>query len=356
MYKEIHFPEGINTIFRQYNPYDAFDDNYPIDIVSGEFLFDNIGPILAPKNFSKTKCYKNIAYKAREYTYIPTFNVSSFDYSQINDKGNLFPGSAFFSNQFIVFEGNPPVEIGNVNTEKAKIYYEYQYEESYKNNMIKQIPHCTWIPYGDVPVQVRVLKDGAWMAGETLTLANTQMNYLGGGLYEGIIHQEPRERYNYLITDGTYKDSVNMTLTSPVFFWGDNSGNVLTYSGETLSELITDNTNGWYYDAELGGYRNNVISDKQTTTMTITVPTTDIEVIYGMSSEEGYDFGSILDSSGKALYSSKGKEGDNIKINLTSPDGIFVFKYEKDTSGSKDKDAFWVKSITYTQLPPYPEN
>ena len=90
--------------------------------------------------------------------------------------------------------------------------------------------------------------------------------------------------------------------------------------------------------------------------MTITVPTTDIELVYGMSSEEGYDFGSILDSSGKALYSSKGKEGDNIKINLISPDGIFVFKYEKDTSGSKDKDAFWVKSITYTMLPPYPEN
>ena len=350
MYTNIQFPEGTVTKQLVLCPLDLYNDDDPVNFATAGFPCYQSKVIVPQKNFEQVYYYGDFIGDARGRNYIPVYGLGYTNYSA-GGGGNIDK-----ENFILVFSGNINKNIDGIN-KKVTIYYPSEYVESYNRYIFKrEACGCIGVPYGDVPVRVRVLKDGAWMAGEILTLANTQMNYLGGGLYESIIHQEPRERYNYLITDGTYKSSISLTSASHTIFFGNNGNNVTTYSGETLSEIITDNPNGWYYDAELGGYRNNVIPDKESTTITITLPVTDINILYGMSSEQNYDYGTILDSSGGTLYSSKNIGGDNISISVSSPDGVFIFKYQKDTSNAQGKDAFWIKSISYSQLPPYPEN
>ena len=90
--------------------------------------------------------------------------------------------------------------------------------------------------------------------------------------------------------------------------------------------------------------------------MKIEVPTNEITITYGQESESGYDFCIVYDGNMNKITDFKGFKADNLQMTLTSPTNSFIFEYKKDGSGDQGKDAFWIKSLEYVSLPPYPEN
>lgn len=361
MYRNIEFPEGTKYQILQYCPYDNFTDDYEISIEFQNrwskriYGLPNIC-ILPQKNFSKVIEYDINGYNFVPYNYNPVFDLSGYHIIQI-------PSTMFYSidiQTHLVFDGNLSESLRpeqNASSKLEVVYYNNEFRDTLYPNLANAFPNAQIIPYGDVNVSLKVLRNGEWMSGEQLYFNNRQMEYRGKGVYETTVHQLPRERFNYVISDGVYKTSYNLGGATQINF-GDNSNLTTTYVGNEINEIITDNQNGWYYSITLGGFRNNDIkgTSNGSTTMTIIVPSNSIDIVYGQSSEKNYDFLSILDSKNVTLFSSKGLEGDNFNATVSSDDGIFIFKYSKDGSGDKGEDACWIKSISFSSLPPLPED
>lgn len=356
MYNVINFPEGTNYRITQYNPYDIFSDDYPITHFTTQFPFDdyaNFSIITEQKNLSQCMEYDIDIAQKDGYCYQPTLDLTNISTSSAKFRFSSVGYGVF------VFDGNPNVNAKTVISDKIEglAYYNYnqpQLTEFLKKN-IKTIP---LIPYGDVDVSVRILRNGEWMDGQPANFNHTPMTYIGGGVYTATIHQEPRERYNYVVDDGEYGASVELTTNSFTVLFGDNGSAVSIFTGENMDEIIADNSSGWYYDETIDGFRNNNIKGvaNGTTTLKISVPSSEISLTYGQDSESNYDYCVIKNSNGDRIADLKGVKTDSQTITLNSSDGVFIFTYGKDGSGDNGKDAFWIKQIMYNEFPPYPEN
>lgn len=346
----ITFPEGTKITMLQYNQYDTVDDDYPINSLRGfTTLNDGKYGILPPKNFTKVSKIEDGLEHAISDLYLPKLGMT---YTGTHDFGNDQ------SQYIMVFETIPSAQTSTPFDNKPKYAAYVNYEEKNKKGyLVTYIPDTPLVYYGDIPINVRVLKNGEWLNGQPLNFNHQPMEYKGGGLYNIMVHQEPRERFNYVIDDGEFAKSVDLISDEFTVLFGDNSTLQTIITGEDINDVVTSNPNGWYYNATFGGFTNNDINDNQTTSMTITLPAnTEIDFIVGQNSEERYDFCTIYDSKGNTLVSLKGINGDNKQYTLKTTDGIYKFTYKKDSSTSTGKDAFWIKSISYNFLPPYPEN
>lgn len=358
MIQNITFPEGVEVYYSQSLPIDYYSSDFEHQVLDFDFNSTSSTAknsqkdiIFKPFNSSKLVTLENYnncsTPKNRYYGYLPTINTQNLEKISSLNYGYEF-----------VYEGNPSLlTIDNVlngnPTYGNIVWYPIEYDYTKIKNAL---PTLTYVPYGVVPVRLRVLKDGAWMDGtETIEYNHTPMTYIGGGLYGLDVTVTPRERYMFPIKIGENKMSKIITEIEEIIYVGDNSGAITTLEGDAILELATSN-DGWYYDAELGGVRNNAISDSQSTTMTITSPSPTITLRYGQSSEKNYDFCTVYDGNGNALLSLKGVETTDTTAELTSATSTFTFTYKKDSSGAYGKDAFWIKSITYTDLPDYPTN
>lgn len=354
MYKNIEFPEGTKYKMLQYCPYDIFSDDYPIPY--GYFIWGtkNANDCIIPHKNYLCETFNNFGMHCGEYYYLPTLNVcrvtslnsSSFAPSVLN---------------MLVFDGeytgsNPQAQNSNA-TCVSEIYYNYYYKDTLFPMVKSLYPNVEKIiPYGGVIASLRVLREGEWMNGQTLYFNGQEMEYIGKGEYQISFHQEPRGRYNYVVSDGVNEDAYILGTTKELYF-GGNAG-IVSYVGNDINEIITDNPKGWYYDETLGGIRNNSIKGMANgeTKMTINVPTDTIEIVFGQNSEANYDYLTILSSTNIVLLNTKGLQGNSITKTVSSDDGVFIFKYSKDGSGDTGEDACWIKSITYKSLPPYPED
>lgn len=215
-------------------------------------------------------------------------------------------------------------------------------------------------PYGEVPLRIRVLKDGAWLSGEDIIYEipyfSEPMEYLGGGVYGYTVNIAPRDIHRYFIVVDDKRYALNASDKEEILYIGDNSDLQTQLSGTYILDYATSNPNNWSYDATVGGVRSNDINDSQNTYMTLTLPVNEIKLQYGQRSEENYDYCTIYDGNGNTLISLKGSKTLDTTITLTSPDKVFKFEYKKDGSGTYDEDAFWIKSISWESLPPYPNN
>jgi hypothetical protein len=353
---KINFPEGTKINVSQPFGFDSFDG----EIYMNNLLFyssymgydDMRTPVYKPLNTENVHEIHDLLYSTISTTYFPPLNIMNCSHIRV---GNL-NGATTGVGAILVLDGGSyklnSFDLSNVDI----IYYNYNYTW---DKLKALTPASTQlIPYGDIPVKVRCLKDGEWLDGsETIEYADIPMEYLGGGLYGMNMPVRAYDRYQFPIRVGEYVTSVVVSDAETVIRFGDNTSSTFVFSGQEVYELITENYNGWYYDSDVDGIRNNVIGDNRTTRMTISVPSDEIEIVYGQSSEKNYDYCIVYDGvTNNKIKEYKGVEGDNITDKLTSSSGIFIFEYKKDGSGANGKDAFWLKSLTYSQLPPYPDN
>ena len=348
-----NFPEGVDYGLGQFNPFDEYPRDYPYFTLNLNFPTSN--RIIPQYNFSELRNISDFGRLSTPYTYFPTIDVT---YVQTWEEwlSTVVSGGDSALNKFydIVTIGRPTHNNGTGKTNICNLWYDYETNPD-KFYLDKICNFDYVIPYGTVPVKVRVLRDGQWMNGQPLNYNHILMTYVGHGLYEAVVEQEPRTRFNYAVDDGQYGASVNLTTDETVLYFGDNNSMVQTYEGEAINDLVIQN-DGWEYNSEVNGFANNTIAHSETTSLTIQVPSSDITIVYGQDSEERYDYATVYNSSGIQILDFKAKKGDDFTQNLSSADGIFKFTYKKDGSGSSGKDKFWIKSITFTELPPYPEN
>lgn len=353
MYKNINFPDGTKTESIQYFWLDAYDKDYEykgyveLKIFRG-YSNGTVMGVYRDFDFSKVTELDSYGSTVLTNAYYPTINLTScqkFNLSAPNGK--------------IVFEGSlenlQEVKITGVINENAVFYYPSGEPTNVLQNTFTT---SKFIPYGDVPVKLRVLKDGAWMDGsESILYDGEEMNYKGGGLYEITKTVLPRKRFNFPITIGEYFfKSPDVSDGESIIYLGDNSGNVHTIEGADILNYATDNSNGWFYDETNNGITNNDIGNNQSTTLTLSIPSLTIDIVYGQSSEKNYDYMTVLDADGKILFTAKGVEGTDKTATINNTSNTYVFKYSKDTSGDNGTDSCWINSITYTQLPDYPTN
>ena len=347
----ITFPEGTKILMLQYNQYDTVDDDYPISSLRGFTTSNNSGGygILPPKNFTKVKQIEDGLEHAISDLYLPKLGMTYTGYNTFGSDQTQY---------IMVFETIPSAQTSQAILNKPRYAAYVNYEEKNKKvYLVTYLPDTPLVYYGDISINVRVLKNGEWLNGQPLNFNHQPMEYKGGGLYNIMFHQEPRERFNYVIDDGEFGKSVDLISDEFTVLFGDNSALQTIITGETINDVVTSNPNGWYYNAIFGGFTNNDINDNQTTSMTIALPANvEVDFIVGQSSEEKYDFCTIYDSKGNTLLSLKGINGDDKLCTLKTTDGIYKFTYKKDSSNSNGRDAFWIKSISYNFLPPYPEN
>lgn len=358
MYKNINFPEGTKTGTIQYLWLDYYDKDYEykgyvrLNISSS---YSNGAVMGVYRNFDFSKVTEIDAYGSTLSlnTYYPTIDLTSCQ------KWNSSLTSSNGNHPKIVFEGSLQnlQEANNIGVDVDGVVFYYPTGQP-TNALWNRFTTSKFIPYGDVPVKLRVLKDGAWMDGtESILYDGVEMNYKGGGLYEITKTVLPRKRFNFPITIGEYFfKSPDVSDSESIIYLGDNSGNVHTIAGADILNLATDNSNGWFYDEANNGITNNDIGNNSSTTLTLSIPSLTIDIVYGQSSEKNYDFMTVLDADGKVLFSAKGEEGTDITATITNTSNTYVFKYSKDASGDKGTDSCWINSITYTQLPDYPTN
>lgn len=352
MIKNIEWPEGTKVTNYETPFFDYFDDDYNFTgVYYLDFnTFENSKKLAyKPFNMSQIPQISYLFEDLTPYTYIPfVVDITSLKLLEFNS------GKFNFE---VIFDGE---ELINAN---------------FKNSILSC--DCVWLPidktytklplgfaagtkinyYGEIPVQVRVLKDGQWCDGsETVTYNFQDMNYIGNGIYELHVNTEPRGRYMFPIEVDGCRKTMQALPIAQIIILGENGDAVTTLTGENIMDVVVDNPNGWYYDAEVDGVRNNKITHSQTTRMKIEVPTNEITITYGQSSEKNYDYCIIYNGNMTKISEFKGISGDNLQITLKSDTNSFIFEYKKDTSGDNGKDAFWIKSIEYFQLPPYPEN
>lgn len=355
MYNNINFPEGTKTESIQYLWLDAYDKDYEykgyveLDILRS-YSNGTIMGVYRDFDFSKVTEIDSYGSSVLNNAYYPTIDLTScqkFTLAAPNGKnGIVFEGS--LENLQVVNN------IGVINENLVFYYPTGQPTKAIQNVLATS----KFIPYGDVPVKLRVLKDGAWMDGtESILYDGVEMNYKGGGLYEITKTILPRKRFNFPITIGEYFiKSPDVSDTESIIYLGDNSGNVHTVAGADILNYATDNSNGWFYDETNNGITNNDIGSNSSTTLTLSIPSLSIDIVYGQSSEKNYDFMTVLDADGKVLFTAKGVEGTDKTATITNTSNTYVFKYSKDTSGDNGSDSCWINSITYNQLPDYPEN
>lgn len=353
MYKNINFPEGTNAIQAQQFWLDAYDTEYKF---KGPISFEmanipqNVGHYLMykPFDFSEVTATNKLYWGVEDYTYLPSINFSNctnLDVASVNRCIIVFEGSLSKLTSFTL--------VGTLLDEK--IYY----PTGEPINILQNVtPNSKFIPYGDVPVKLRVLKDGAWMDGsESILYDGVEMNYKGGGLYEITKTVLPRKRFNFPITIGEYFfKSPDVSDTESIIYLGDNSGNIHTIEGADILNLATDNSNGWFYDEANNGITNNDIGNNQSTTLTLSIPSLSIDIVYGQSSEKNYDYMTVLDADGNIIFTAKGVEGTDKTATINNTSNTYIFKYSKDSSSDGGSDSCWVNSITYNQLPDYPTN
>lgn len=358
MYKNINFPEGTKTESIQYLWLDYYDKDYEykgyveLDI-SRSYSNGAVRGVYRDFDFSKVTEIDSYGLTVLDNTYYPTIDLTSCQKWQ----SNL---SSSNSNQpKIVFEGslqNLQVVINSGANLEGIVFY---YPTGQPTNVLRSsFTTSKFIPYGDVPVKLRVLKDGAWMDGtESILYDGVEMNYKGGGLYEITKTVLPRKRFNFPITVGEYLfKSPDVSDSESIIYLGDNSGNFHTIEGADILNYATDNSNGWFYDATNNGITNNDIGNNGSTTLTLSIPSLSIDIVYGQSSEKNYDFMSVLDADGNIIFTAKGVDGTDKTATINNTSNTYVFKYSKDTSSDYGSDSCWINSITYNQLPDYPEN
>lgn len=356
MYKNINFPEGTNAVLAYRTYLDNFDKDYvfntnTLDCDTSNFSLQNM-PLYKnwrPLRFDKIKKLLRYGATIDNPTYYPELNLSS-----CTDISNMGVGAY----TYLVFEGTFDVLTKSTGNQINKTaIFNYPTGQSIIN-LSNIFPNNKIIPYGDVPVKLRVLKDGAWMDGtESILYDGVEMNYKGGGLYEITKTVLPRKRFNFPITIGEYFfKSPDVSDGESIIYLGDNSGNVHTIEGADILNLATDNSNGWFYDETNNGITNNDIGHNGSTTLTLSIPSLTIDIIYGQSSENKYDYMTVLDADGKVLFTAKGIEGIDKTATINNTSNTYVFKYSKDSSGDKGTDSCWINSITYNQLPDYPTN
>lgn len=351
MYNNINFPEGTNVIQAQQFWLDAYDEEYkfkgPITFESSNIPQIQTIIVYKPFDFSEITVANRLYWGVESYTYLPTINFSNCTVLDM----------AAIKNCIIVFEGSLS-KLTNFTVVSSPTNEKIYYPTGEPINVISNvIPSNKFIPYGDVPVKLRVLKDGDWMDGESILYDGVEMNYKGGGLYEITKTVLPRKRFNFPITIGEYFfKSPDVSDIESIIYLGDNSGNIHTIAGADILNLATDNSNGWFYDETNNGITNNDIGNNSSTTLTLSIPSLTIDIVYGQSSEKNYDYMTVLDADGKVLFTAKGVEGTDITATITNTSNTYVFKYSKDGSSEQGSDSCWINSITYTQLPDYPTN
>lgn len=356
MIKNIQWPEGTKLRCYEAPFFDYFDDDY---YFTGNYWLDfngfsqdnGQGKKLAYKPF-KTSQIESLTYFFEDllkHNYIPfTLDISSLTTLSFT------PNSTDFD---VVFDGEENSNLNFSNTMLNCGNAWLPIDKTY-TNLPKAIAATTnTIYYGEIPVQVRILKDGQWMDGsESATYNFTNMDYIGNGIYELYMNIEPRGRYMFPLEAGGYRKSVKAFPEPQIITLGSMGDSLHTYTGEDILNIVVDNPNGWYYDAEVNGVRNNVIGASKTTQMKIEVPANEITIIYGQESESNYDYCNIYDGNMNKIKELKGIKADNQQLTLISNTNSFIFEYKKDGSGDQGKDAFWIKSIEYFELPPFPEN
>lgn len=358
MYKNINFPEGTKTESIQHLWLDYYDKDYEYKgYVELDILRSYVNGVVMGTyrdfDFSKVTEIDSYGSSLLDYTYYPTINLTSCQkwHSFLSISNGNYPK--------IVFEGsleNLQVANNNGTNFDGVVFY---YPTGQPTNVLRnRFTTSKFIPYGDVPVKLRVLKDDAWMDGTSPILYDgDEMNYKGGGLYEITKTVLPRKRFNFPITIGEYFiKSPDVSDTESIIYLGDNSGNVHTIEGADILNYATDNSNGWFYDATNNGITNNDIGSNGSTTLTLSIPSLTIDIVYGQSSEKNYDFLTVLDADGKILFTAKGIDGADKTATINNTSNTYIFKYSKDGSGDNGSDSCWINSITYTQLPDYPDN
>lgn len=356
MIKNIQWPEGTKIKGYEVPFFDYFDDDYDFTgsywLEFNGFSNDNgRGKKLAYKPF-KTSQIETLTYFFEDlipHNYIPfTVDISSLKVLSFNSNSTDFD---------VVFDGEENSNLSFSNTILSCGNAWIPFNKTY-TKLPQAIAITTKISYyGTFPVQVRVLKDGQWCDGsETVTYNFQNMDYIGNGIYELYMEVEPRGRYMFPIEVDGYRESVKAFPEPQIVALGSMGDSLHIYTGENILNIAVDNPNGWYYDSEVDGVRNNVIGDNQTTRMKIEVPTNEITITYGQDSESNYDYCIVYDGNMSKIAELKEIKTDNQQLTLTSNTNSFIFEYKKDSSSSKGKDAFWIKSIEYFQLPPYPEN
>lgn len=354
MYNNINFPEGTNAVLAYRTYLDNFDKDYvfnsdTLDCDVSNFI--NFAAILLqkPLRTEKIKILLRYGSNSDNSTYYPELNLSS-----CTEISNMGVGAY----TYLVFEGTfENLTKGTGNNIRATAIVNYPTGQPIVN-LSNIFPNNKIIPYGDVPVKLRVLKDGAWMDGsESILYDGVEMNYKGGGLYEITKTVLPRKRFNFPITIGEYFfKSPDVSDSESIIYLGDNSENVHTIEGADILNLATDNSNGWFYDEANNGITNNDIGNNQSTTLTLSIPSLTIDIVYGQSSEKKYDFMTVLDADGKLLFTAKDIDGTDKTATINNTSNTYVFKYSKDASSDNGSDSCWINSITYTQLPDYPTN
>ena len=357
MIKNIEWPEGTKVTNYEVPFFDYFDDDYNFT-GKASFEFD----IYTANNTHA----KNLAYKP-------------FKTSQMAEIMYIYEDLSDYVHIPFVFDIS---SLKNLSFTSGKSKHEVVFDGNEQNNIIIDSSNmlncgCVWLPidktytklplnfaagtiinyYGEIPVQVRVLKNGQWCDGSEIVTYNFQnMDYIGNGIYELYMNIEPKGRYMFPLEVDGYRKSIQALPTPQNIILGEIGDALHEYTGEEILNLVVDNPNGWYYDAEVGGVRNNKINGSQKTQMKIEVPTNEITITYGQNSEMNYDFCIVYDGNMTKVYDFKGFKADNLQATLKSNTNSFIFEYKKDGSGDQGKDAFWIKSLEYFLLPPYPEN
>lgn len=357
MIKNIEWPSGTKVDYGVPMPNDYYSDDFPWDILDFDLDYGT----------TYLNGVKKIAFKSFNSNNLK--RLESYCRSIENQGGGIgpiFPIDLSSMSRIempalpmeIVFEGDTGTlsDFALASQGKYTPTIWYPYDKDYLK-IINKYPAYTYIQYGTYPVQIRILKDGEWCDGsETVTYNFQNMNYIGNGIYELHMNIEPRGRYMFPIEVDGYRKSIQASPTTQIITLGDIGDALQRYTGEEILNIVVDNPNGWYYDAEVGGVRNNKINGSQKTQMKIEVPTNEITITYGQDSEKNYDYCTIYDGNMAPITDRKGFQGDNLQATLKSNTNSFIFEYKKDGSGDQGKDAFWIKSIEYFSLPPYPEN